>query len=66
MTADKSFEFWAAFFMVKTHLTGRIDLDRVKFDRCAVERKFNVATVGPWNREDIPDTGTFTRHHIIN
>ena len=66
MTADKSFEFWAAFFMVKTHLTGRIDSDRVKFDRCAVERKFNVATVGPWNREDIPDTRTFTWYHVIN
>ena len=66
MTADKGFKFWAAFFVVKTHLTGRVDSDRVKFDRGAIERKFNVATVGPWNREDIPDTRTFTWHHIIN
>ena len=66
MTADKSFEFGAAFFVVKTHLTGRVDSDRVKFDRGAVERKFNVATVGPWNREDISDTRTFARHHVIN
>ena len=66
MAADKGFKFWAAFFVVKTHLAGRVDSDWVKFDRGAVERKFNVATVGPWNREDIPDTRTFTRHHVIN